>query len=94
MIETSMFESLIIWIPLGLIMVWFITFIATVILRWKEEKIYSQWKEEAGKIKNQPIAMEYIEGQLGNLDKEYKSEIENLERQRQFIRDIMPFIKK
>ena len=73
---------------------WIINFIIVSLYNYQEEKIYKEWKKEADKIKSEPVAMPIINGQLKNLEEKYKPKISELERKRQFMRDIMPIIKK
>jgi len=73
---------------------WMINFIMVFLYNYREEKIYSEWKREANKIKNQPVALPVINLRLKNLEEKYQPIISELERKRQFMRDIMPVIKK
>jgi len=73
---------------------WVVNFIIVSLYNYREEKIYKEWKKEADKIKSQPIAMGFINGQLKNLEEKYRPKISELERKRQFMRDIMPVVKK
>jgi hypothetical protein len=73
---------------------WIINFIMVSLYCYREEKIYKEWKAEADKIKSQPVAMPFITGRLKNLEDKYQPKISELERKRQFMRDVMPIIKK
>ena len=73
---------------------WIINFIVVSLYNYREEKIYNEWKKEADKIKSRPIPVPLINGQLKNLEEKYQPKLSVLERKRQFVRDIMPLIKK
>jgi len=60
----------------------------------QEEKIYREKRGKSDKIKKQSIEMGFIEGQLENLNKEYEERLKSIDRMKQFLRDIAPFIRK
>lgn len=82
------------WIIVGFAVVWFLIFLILSYYRYQEEKLHKGWEQEAKKIKGQPIAMDFITGQLRNLDQKYQPRLEHLKRQKQFIQDILPFMRK
>lgn len=71
-----------------------INFTIAFLYRREEERIYMEWENEANKIKSQAVAMPVINGRLKILEDKYKPLIEKIERKKQFLRDIMPLIKK
>jgi hypothetical protein len=90
----QMLDKFIIWSVSIAAIIWLLAFIMHVHYRYKEEKIYKKLSTDENNIRKQPIVAVIIEGQLERLRREQKPELEKIERHKQFLRDIMPFIKK
>ncbi len=82
------------WVVFGSAFVWLIPFCLITYYRLKEEAIHKKIEKESVRIKNLPITNYSIEGELRNLNNRYKFQLEKLKRDREFIRDIIPFLKK
>lgn len=78
--------------PLGLALVWFFAFLIMLSYRAKEEQLHRGWKIEKEKINSQTIAMPFIERQTRVVDAKYEPLIQELERKKKFIKDILPFM--
>ena len=91
-----MIQELASYLIVGVIAIWFICFFIMSYYRYIEERLYSEWEREKNLINNKttPIPMCFIEQQQKRLETKYKNKIEQLERKKQFIRDVLPFIKK
>lgn len=59
----------------------------------KINKLYQELKIKIDQEKNRLASMQAIERRIENLKESYESKIEELERNRKFILDKLPFIK-
>ena len=82
------------WLIIGFSILWIVAFIIISSYRYQEEKLRKEWSRKQEEINKQPISMFSITGQSRNLSQEYKPKIDVIERKRQFIRDIIPFLRK
>lgn len=82
------------FIIIGSGLLWLIMFIIMAYYRFAEERIYKDWKNKSEKVKSQTIEMPFIKGQLKILQEKFQPKIDDLNRKKQFLKDIMPFIKK
>ena len=57
-------------------------------------KLYSKMEKEIGNAKKMSMPMSYIEKRIKNIKEKYDIKIEELERERRFILEKLPFIKK
>ncbi|TXH07375.1 MAG: hypothetical protein E6Q06_03225 [Candidatus Moraniibacteriota bacterium] len=77
---------------LGFALVWSCAFLVMLCYRRKEERLYQDWNVEKDKVRGQTIAMPVIEGQIRVLDAKYEPLIQEIERKKKFIKDILPFM--
>ena len=72
----------------------FVVFLVMVRYRWQEEVLYKGLEVKRREIENQPIALPFMEGQLRTYkEMEFQPKLDILNRKRQFLKDILPFIK-
>lgn len=81
------------WLIAGFVGIWLIAVLIMSYYRYLEEKFYTNLKYEANKIESKTIPIPYIDGQLRNLNKKYQLQLDALNRKKQFLRDILPFMR-
>ncbi|HEV8601165.1 MAG TPA: hypothetical protein VGQ87_01040, partial [Patescibacteria group bacterium] len=82
------------WLVVAFAGIWLLILLILAYYKVKEENLHNEWEAEAKKIKGQSIAMSIAERQLKNLDQKYQPKLDKLNRQKQFIHDILPFLRK
>jgi hypothetical protein len=73
---------------------WVVAIIRVFTIERKINKIYEKQNKRIGEIKNQPIAMSVINGQIARVKEDNVSVLEELQRKRRFILDKIPLLRK
>lgn len=81
------------WILVLYAIVWLLAFVSLSHLQWIEAKVRKQMDAEIFKIIKEPVPVSIKNGQIRNINNIYEPEIERIKRSREFVRDIIPFLK-
>lgn len=73
---------------------WIVSIIRIFNLERRINKMYEEQNKKINKIKNQPVAMPIINGQIAKVKEDNLSELEELQRKRKFILDKIPLLRK
>jgi hypothetical protein len=77
-----------------IIFIYVASLLRVIYYEYRINKFFKKIDQETTKIKERPISMWFMKGQIEQVEAKYKPEIEKLERKRRFILEKLPFIKK
>lgn len=60
---------------------------------YQEELLHKELDKKINDIRTQAVPVSFIEGSIGHLREQYKNKFDQLDRKKQYLRDIMPFLK-